>query len=727
MKKIMVGVVALLSICLLAMAGEERKTAASRTGPGLHRQQMMASKPGIPDFHKKEDKKPGPLPDLPYKRSAGAVLLAIDGPAVGGEISVADEVDAYEFAVTTAGNYGVQTLAGTGGTTMDTMLYLYGPDDANIFITSDDDGGPGALSFIGMYLVPGTYYVNVRGYSTSTGEYSVQVITAGSISGKVTDPSSAGVSDAEVGLYEGASNSSLDYGYTDGSGNYVFIVAAGTYKLAVDPNNPAYAFEWYNNQYSWYTADTVTVTAGNATTANVQLGAAGYITGNVAALNGAPIDDLYIGVCNLNGEWISYDYSDSSGNYSVGSLPSGSYMVRFYDYHYPGFASEWYNNQADFSTANPVAVTAGSTTPNINAQLSGCRGNEYDDLVGTWSGQGVYYRSSQTGAFFKLGSPATVIAAADLDYDCIDDLIGIWPAQAGVWVKYSATGTWAKLASTARHITAGDMDGDGDRELLGTWDGQGVYYLDGSTWVKLASPATLIHAGDFDHDGTDDLIGIWPSQGGVWAKLSDSGAWQKLSSTAQDITTGDANHSGWYPEFIGTWDGQGVYYLEYDTWVWTQMASPATLITCGDLDGDWGERDDLVGVWPSQGGVWVKYNTSGTWTKLSSTATDIVVGKMRAYGSTQGAAETQGQPVHGDTGGPETAGYYQDLSLTGPGGAAFAFRDGGNLVPAAGQGPKPDRPGPGEPGFVCREGEKLTPCAGPDAVEAADPEPRARE
>ena len=65
--------------------------------------------------------------------------------------------------------------------------------------------------------------------------------------------------------------------------------------------------------------------------------------------------------------------------------------------------------------------------------------------------------------------------------------------------------------------------------------------------------------------------------------------------------------------------------------------------------------------------------------------------------------------------------------VTGPGGAAFAFRDNGNLVPAAGQGPKPDRPGPGEPGFVCREGEKLTPCAGPDAVEAADPEPRARE
>ena len=30
-------------------------------------------------------------------------------------------------------------------------------------------------------------------------------------------------------------------------------------------------------------------------------------------------------------------------------------------------------------------------------------------------------------------------------------------------------------------------------------------------------------------------------------------------------------------------------------------------ITTGDVDGD--EIDDLIGIWPTQGGVWVKYST----------------------------------------------------------------------------------------------------------------------
>jgi len=83
-------------------------------------------------------------------------------------------------------------------------------------------------------------------------------------------------------------------------------------------------------------------------------------------------------------------------------------------------------------------------------------------------------------------------------------------------------------------------------------------------------------------------------------------------------------------DFLGTWDGQGVYYLNSDTGLWVKLASPADLITAGDLDGD--GIDDLIGIWPAQGGVWVKYSATGSWAKLSTTAEHIAAGDMNGDG-----------------------------------------------------------------------------------------------
>ena len=169
-----------------------------------------------------------------------------------------------------------------------------------------------------------------------------------------------------------------------------------------------------------------------------------------------------------------------------------------------------------------------------------------DQILGTWDGQGVYYRNSDTEGWVSMASPATKITVGDLDGDGIDDLIGLWPTQGGIWVKYSQSGTWACLSSTARYIAAGDMNGDGRIDLVGTWDGQGVYYRDSisGAWVMMASPATMVAAGDIDGDGIDDLIGLWPAQGGIWIKYSQSGLWAQLSSTAIHITAGDMNGDG---------------------------------------------------------------------------------------------------------------------------------------------------------------------------------------
>jgi hypothetical protein len=147
---------------------------------------------------------------------------------------------------------------------------------------------------------------------------------------------------------------------------------------------------------------------------------------------------------------------------------------------------------------------------------------------------------------------------------------------------------------------------------------------------------------------------------------------------------------------------------------WVKMASVATQVTCGDLDAD--GAVDLIGIWPTQGGVWVKYSRNNAWALLGSTAVDLSAGYMRAQA--QGSIAAEGAagsalPLGGSEPGPEGAVDRTDLSDEGPGGRGFLPRDDSGY----GQGPtiKGKRvwaPGPGERGFKCRQEKNLTP--GPD-------------
>ena len=154
---------------------------------------------------------------------------------------------------------------------------------------------------------------------------------------------------------------------------------------------------------------------------------------------------------------------------------------------------------------------------------------------------------------------------------------------------------------------------------------------------------------------------------------------------------------------------------------WVLMAAPATMITAGDLDGD--AKDDLIGIWPSQGGVWVKYSQSGTWAYLSSSADWIAAGKMRAangQGSGTEQSLTQGLgadrelelPMGGLAVGPLRAAGSVDLTANSPG------RDGFTPIIEKSLSPVERKtttrfmlriPGPGEPGFRCVQQENLFP------------------
>ncbi|MCW5849825.1 MAG: hypothetical protein KIT87_07055 [Anaerolineae bacterium] len=81
----------------------------------------------------------------------------------------AGDLDFYRFRLTESRDVVIWTTGNPA--TDDTYLELYAACDNGVAsgrIAFDDDGGPGFLSRIEVHLLPGTYYVLVRGFSAST-------------------------------------------------------------------------------------------------------------------------------------------------------------------------------------------------------------------------------------------------------------------------------------------------------------------------------------------------------------------------------------------------------------------------------------------------------------------------------------------------------------------------------------------------------------------------------
>lgn len=85
----------------------------------------------------------------------------------------AGDEDWLQFTVAVSGDYTIET---SSGTLADTCMYLYGPDSWSDLVAEDDDGGEGVAARIDRALEPGTYYVKVKGRSSSdTGNYMIGV------------------------------------------------------------------------------------------------------------------------------------------------------------------------------------------------------------------------------------------------------------------------------------------------------------------------------------------------------------------------------------------------------------------------------------------------------------------------------------------------------------------------------------------------------------------------
>lgn len=268
--------------------------------------------------------------------------------------------------------------------------------------------------------------VTVAADATTSG-INAQLADGGSISGRVTlETTGAGLYDIYVRAYDSNQNYYNNY-YTDSDGYYTIPgLRSGIYKVYFS-SYENYAPEWYNNKGSFISGDPLGVTAGSDTPGvNAQLAAGATISGRVRDPYGVGINNIPVEVYDGSGNYLYNDYTDSNGDYAITNLPAGGLKVLFKASYGGTYLDEWYNDKHSFYYADPVNVTAGSTTANINADV--LEGGGIGGRVTDGSGNGI---SSVYVKVFDLD--ANEIMYYYTDSDGYYELQGLYPGSYKVW------------------------------------------------------------------------------------------------------------------------------------------------------------------------------------------------------------------------------------------------------------------------------------------------------
>ena len=261
--------------------------------------------------------------------------------------------------------------------------------------------------------------VPVTAGSTTSG-IDAALAAGGQISGTVRDASTAdGVLNVEVDVYDSGGNP-VASGPSASDGTYTISgLPTGTYKVGFVPGGD-YVAQFYNGKATLATANTVPVTAGSTTSGiDAALAAGGQISGTVRdASTRAGVLNVEVDVYDSGGNPVVSGQTASDGTYTISGLPTGSYRVWFVPFdtnHLPQF----YEGKAALATADPVSVTAGSTTSGIDAALAA--GGQ---ISGTVTGASMSY--GEAGVFVQAyDSRGNAVATGQTASDGTYTLFGL--------------------------------------------------------------------------------------------------------------------------------------------------------------------------------------------------------------------------------------------------------------------------------------------------------------
>ena len=224
--------------------------------------------------------------------------------------------------------------------------------------------------------------------STRVSSINARLAVGGKITGRVLTGSSSprGVADADVAAYRydqgewtfgKSAVSSSDGSFT------VSGLSDGQWTLEFNPPfegpDADLALEYWEDSRTldendiFYVKPGTTVGGKDAT-----LTPGGRISGRVTGPNGEPVvDALVFGYpADSKLEVGNVAFTDGNGDYVMTGLSAGQHRLEFVDGlefdpfgDGPDYASEWWDDQSSFSTANPVTVSVGSTSSGKDAQL----------------------------------------------------------------------------------------------------------------------------------------------------------------------------------------------------------------------------------------------------------------------------------------------------------------------------------------------------------------------
>jgi len=219
-------------------------------------------------------------------------------------------------------------------------------------------------------------------------DLNAQLTLGGSITGRVTNASGAGIADVYVfaDTWNGTSfirQSSIPK--TDADGNYTVVgLASGEHYLHFEKEDSAYLSQAYVDeipfQYGTIENKTpITIAAGQVlSNIDVQLSLAGSISGRVSNASGAGIPGVYVFADTWDGtafiRQASIPQTDADGNYTVQGLTSGDYYLHF-EKEESIYLSQAYADEIPFSYGNidfktAVRIEPGQNFTNIDIQLT---------------------------------------------------------------------------------------------------------------------------------------------------------------------------------------------------------------------------------------------------------------------------------------------------------------------------------------------------------------------
>ena len=201
------------------------------------------------------------------------------------------------------------------------------------------------------------------------------------ITGKVTSPAAAAIPNVGVDLYD-PDGDYVTSGRTGADGTYALKgLTAGTgYKVCFSPNDDVWAGECWNDKPTLATANGINVTAGGTTASiNAVLALGGAITGKATESGGTgkPLGDVQVSVSSNATDSFGFTRTAADGTYRVAGLTPGTdYRVCFSGRNgtggandVRGYVDECWSDKAS-GAGDPVTVTGGGTTANVNAALA---------------------------------------------------------------------------------------------------------------------------------------------------------------------------------------------------------------------------------------------------------------------------------------------------------------------------------------------------------------------